>query len=114
MIFGSSAGAWSVSAQILSPVSKGLFKRAIIESGATLYRRDKPMTTTDQAYQMAKELAEKFDCSGKHWIKCLRRVEAEKFLPHIPATMYPLQGMEFLPYSAQEAFDRLEFNSGII
>ena len=114
MIFGSSAGAWSVSAQVLSPVSKGLFKRAIIESGATLYRRDKPMITTDQAYRMAKELAQEFDCKGHHWLKCLRTVEAEKFLPYVPGTMYVLQGTEFLPYSAQEAFDRLEFNNGII
>ena len=100
--------------QVLSPVSKGLFNRAIIESGSVLYRRDKPMTTLDQAYQMAKELAEKFSCSGKQWIKCLRRVEAKKLLPFAPDTMYALHGTEFLPYSAQEAFDRLEFNSGII
>ncbi|CAG2113531.1 unnamed protein product, partial [Medioppia subpectinata] len=30
-ILGGSAGSWSVSAHILSPLSKGLFKRAIME-----------------------------------------------------------------------------------
>ncbi|CAG2117207.1 unnamed protein product, partial [Medioppia subpectinata] len=39
-ILGESAGSWSVSAHILSPLSKGLFKRAIMESGAHMYNKD--------------------------------------------------------------------------
>ncbi|CAG2171427.1 unnamed protein product [Oppiella nova] len=41
-IFGESAGSWSVSAHILSPLSKGLFKRAIMESGALMFNKDRP------------------------------------------------------------------------
>ena len=33
-IFGESAGGWSVSAHMISPMSRGLFKRAIAQSGA--------------------------------------------------------------------------------
>ena len=72
------------------------------------------MITKESAYRMAKDLAKEFNCYGNDWLKCLRGVEAKKFLPHVPGGMYPLQGTEFLPYMAQEAFDKVEFNSGII
>lgn len=35
-IFGANSGGWSVGFHILSPISKGLFKRAIMESGSSL------------------------------------------------------------------------------
>ena len=35
-IFGSNSGGWSVGFHLLSPISKGLFKRAIMESGSSL------------------------------------------------------------------------------
>ena len=35
-IFGESAGSFSVSAQIISPLSKGLFRRAICQSGPAI------------------------------------------------------------------------------
>ena len=62
---------------------------------------------------MARDLAREFKCHGREWLKCLRGVEAKKFLAHVPSTMSPLSGTEFLPFSAQEAFDRQKFNSGI-
>ena len=34
-IFGESAGGWSVSNLVVSPLAQGLFKRAIVESGPT-------------------------------------------------------------------------------
>ncbi|CAG2110334.1 unnamed protein product, partial [Medioppia subpectinata] len=45
-IFGFSAGSWSVSAHILSPLSKGLFKRAIMQSGSVMYNRERPALST--------------------------------------------------------------------
>lgn len=41
-IMGNSAGSWSVSAHILSPVSRGLFKNAVMLSGAALPKFIKP------------------------------------------------------------------------
>lgn len=113
MIFGSSAGSQSVSAQVLSPVSKGLFNRAIMESGANMYRNDKPMMTKEKALKMAKDLAKQLKCEDDNqWLQCLRKVEAKKFLNYVSGSMYPLEGTEFLPYSAQEAFNRIKFNDG--
>ena len=40
-IFGESAGSWSVSLHILSPVSRNLFRNAIMNSGSYLYNFDK-------------------------------------------------------------------------
>jgi para-nitrobenzyl esterase len=51
-IFGESAGSFSVSALVASPLAKGLFKRAIGESGAYLANGTlplKPRADTDQA-----------------------------------------------------------------
>ncbi|CAG2164388.1 unnamed protein product [Oppiella nova] len=39
-LFGESAGSWSVSGHVLSPLSRGLFKRAILESGTLLGNKD--------------------------------------------------------------------------
>jgi len=41
-IFGESAGSFSVSAQMASPLAKGLFQKAIGESGAAFYSRGLP------------------------------------------------------------------------
>ena len=47
IIFGESIGSWSVGAHILSPVSKGLFKRGIMESGALIHHNNgKPIDNT--------------------------------------------------------------------
>lgn len=45
-IFGQSAGAWSTTALILSPLAKGLFRRAISQSGAL----NSEMVTRDRAW----------------------------------------------------------------
>ncbi|CAG2118584.1 unnamed protein product, partial [Medioppia subpectinata] len=66
-IFGESAGSWSVSAHILSPLSKGMFKRAIMESGAHMYNKDRDVVTKAEALLNAKaihaELIRELKCS---------------------------------------------------
>ncbi|CAG2167820.1 unnamed protein product [Oppiella nova] len=61
-IFGCSGGSWAVSAHILSPLSKGLFKRAIMESGSVLYNKDRPALSTVEGLQRAKNLAKQLNC----------------------------------------------------
>ncbi len=84
-IFGESAGSFSVSALMASPLSQGLFHRAIGESGA-LFNKTRPLKTRTEA---------QFDC-GKFMVKyfgvasidALRNVPAQKLqdaalkLPH--------------------------------
>ncbi|CAG2181086.1 unnamed protein product, partial [Oppiella nova] len=76
-IFGVSAGGWSVSAHLLSPLSKGLFKRSIIQSGAQMYHKDRPVLGTVEALSKAKETARKLGCDpyDYKWLDCLRAIE---------------------------------------
>ncbi|CAH2084434.1 unnamed protein product [Euphydryas editha] len=55
-IFGESAGAASVSYHLISPMSAGLFKRAIIQSGAFTSRWAKCIRPRDRALFLAKKL----------------------------------------------------------
>ncbi|CAG2108636.1 unnamed protein product [Medioppia subpectinata] len=73
-IFGESAGSWSVSAHILSPLSKGLFKRAIMQSGAALMRNERPFMGTVDALAKAKQTARNLQCNpyDYKWLDCLR------------------------------------------
>jgi para-nitrobenzyl esterase len=75
-IFGESAGSFSVSALMASPLAQGLFQRAIGESGAlfskTLTLR--PLTESEAAY-------EKFaDSLGAHSLEALRAKSADEIL----------------------------------
>ncbi|CAG2169389.1 unnamed protein product [Oppiella nova] len=58
-IFGESAGSWSVLAHILSPLSKGLFKRAVMQS--VLYNKNRPALSTVEGLQKAKDLAKRLN-----------------------------------------------------
>ena len=49
-IFGESAGGWSVSFHIVSPLSKGLFKKGIIQSG-TIFT-EKSFTTKNDGVKI--------------------------------------------------------------
>ncbi|XP_038219764.1 esterase FE4-like [Zerene cesonia] len=55
-IFGESAGAASVSAHLVSPMSKGLFKRAIMQSGTSLCPWAQTYGARDRAILLAREL----------------------------------------------------------
>ncbi|XP_054165678.1 acetylcholinesterase-like, partial [Oppia nitens] len=115
-IFGESAGSWSVSAHILSPLSKGLFKRAIMQSGAHMYNKDRDPLNKTEALNNAKKLAKIFNCSlTDDWIQCLREVDANilvKLLPLFDVT-YPVIGTQFLPLIARQAFEHNLFNTDI-
>ena len=112
-IFGQSAGSWSVSAHIVSPLSKGLFKRAIMESGAHMYNKDRDVISKPEALASAQKLAEQLKCNTtEQWIQCLRGVDAKEFLKTESLYEFPVEGTEFLPISVQKAFETKKFNSG--
>ena len=68
-IFGESAGGLSVRSQLISPLAKGLFQKAIIESGA--YSETLP--TEAQAEAAGQATATKLGCSDQS-ATCLRNV----------------------------------------
>ena len=121
-IFGQSAGSCSVSAHVISPLSKGLFNRAILESGAFMFNKDRPVITTEEALLKAKRLAKQLNCTDdKQWLECLRKVDAKHLQlaadnisqPLFDLFSFPVVGTEFLPISAQQAFHENKFNKGL-
>jgi para-nitrobenzyl esterase len=91
-IFGESAGSFSVSAQMASPLSKGLFHKAIGESGAAFYStglRFQPL-----AERVGKDAKLAASTLGVSSLKELRTVDAQKLLT---AFFKPGGGFEFPP-----------------
>ncbi|HZZ58275.1 MAG TPA: carboxylesterase family protein [Opitutaceae bacterium] len=78
-IFGESAGAYSVSYLMASPLAHGLFQRAIGESGGRIYREPPPqrpldqIENEDQAYLSA-------HLGGPHTLAQLRAIPAQSLL----------------------------------
>ena len=62
-IFGESAGGWSVSNLVVSPLAKGLFKRAIVESGPTATIQF-PILPASKAREISKTYAENLGCQA--------------------------------------------------
>lgn len=79
-IFGESAGGLSVGMHLLSPMSSGLFNKAIIQSGA-------PLTYSwgifKNSQQQAKRFARKFNCptnSTEMMTRCLKKLDATELV----------------------------------
>ncbi|XP_041354345.1 neuroligin-4, Y-linked-like [Gigantopelta aegis] len=84
-IFGESAGGYSVGLLILSPQSKGLFHRAICQSGVGI----SPRTLAFDAVRFTQDLSDRLNCTvldsqGRldtiSFMKCLRNQPARKIL----------------------------------
>ncbi|XP_054166214.1 cholinesterase 1-like, partial [Oppia nitens] len=102
-LFGQGAGAISTTVHILSPLSRGLFARAIIESGAEYHYWGRPYRTPEESLDDTHCLAKQFGCSAD-WLLCLRNVSADKLVKYTDHITYPLEGTPILPASAQYAF----------
>ena len=110
-IFGVSAGSWSVSAHLLSPLSKELFKRAILKAGAHMYNKDRPVISKEEALNKAKNFAKTLNCPGETWLQCLREKDPEQIQTGFEV-VYPIDGTEFLPLTARKALEQGNFNKG--
>ncbi|HOX27955.1 MAG TPA: carboxylesterase/lipase family protein [bacterium] len=88
-LFGESAGGMSVAAHLLSPLSRGLFDKAIIESGPQLFMGAPLKTNEDAAMSIAKKLR----CAeAKTAAACLRRAKAEEVMAASNEAMTPRGG----------------------
>ena len=73
-VFGESAGGFSVCTTIATPLAKGLFQRAILESGGCTFAED-----MDKGYEVGNRLAQNLGCNIQD-LKCLRKVPAKTVL----------------------------------
>ncbi|XP_063294860.1 fatty acyl-CoA hydrolase precursor, medium chain-like [Pelobates fuscus] len=112
-IFGESAGGLSVSAHVLSPLSKGLFHRAIAESGTAIM----PGLIATQPERMAavnRLIANISGCDLAEVADCLKAKTKEELLSIISEMRFmPLPGCvdgEFFPKPAEEILANKEMN----
>ncbi len=73
-IFGESAGAWAVCNLMASPLGKGLFHKAIMESQGC-----EASATLEEGYQQAAAISNALGC-GADDVACLRAVPAKKLM----------------------------------
>uniref|UniRef100_A0A8C5PGL7 Carboxylic ester hydrolase n=1 Tax=Leptobrachium leishanense TaxID=445787 RepID=A0A8C5PGL7_9ANUR len=111
-IFGESAGGVSVAAQILSPLSKGLFHKAIAESGTAIM--PSLMVTPDKTMIALNLAANVSGCDVAEIFECLKEKNEEEMTSIIKAmTFMPFPGTVdglFLPKAAEEILASKEIN----
>ena len=81
-VFGESAGGWSVCSLLASPLAKGLFHRAIMESGGC-----GQSATLEAGFEEGKVVAKSLGC-GPDDLICLRQVPAEKIVEVAPTPTF--------------------------
>lgn len=106
-IFGESAGSFSVSALVASPLASGLFERAIGESGAMLSVPGRQEQTLQQAEAKAKEFGASI---GANSLEDLRQIPAQALLNDVlknrkyEFAFWPDVDGYFLPESASDIY----------
>lgn len=88
-IFGESAGGWSVCTMLATPLARGLFHRAIFESGAANASR-----SLDEAYEITRESFKKAGCDFND-LECMRSIPAERLLEKAAGSM--ARAFDYLP-----------------
>ncbi|XP_020845080.1 cocaine esterase-like [Phascolarctos cinereus] len=110
-IFGESAGGTSVSSQVLSPMSKGLFHRAIMGSGVAFA----PTLFSCRTEMVANAIANLSACdrhSSASMVQCLRSKSEEEILAiaeHLDVIPTVVDG-QFFPKHPEEMLTAGEFN----
>nr|XP_048287092.1 liver carboxylesterase-like isoform X1 [Myodes glareolus] len=109
-IFGVSAGGTSVSSLVLSPMSKGLFHRAIMESGVALLP-DLISDTHERVYTTVTNLSGCEPKDSEALVRCLRgKSEAEILAINQVFTMIPgVVDGTFLPRHPRELLASVDF-----
>ncbi|XP_043472364.1 esterase E4-like [Leptopilina heterotoma] len=97
-ITGYSAGSWSVTMHLVSPMSRGLFHRAISMSGAVTYQK---LLGTNQK-DMAIKQAEYFNCSTNsvdEIVDCLQTIPAQDIADSMPTLFFEWYGDPVLKWT---------------
>ena len=118
-IFGESAGSMSISALILSPLTKGLFGKAILQSGAT--NAYLGSCEKNEALNKTIHLAQRLNCYEEPFnsttiLECLRNTSVEDILDATKddilngRLMIPIYGETLMPISPNKALETKQFN----
>ncbi|XP_078066572.1 uncharacterized protein ces2b [Mustelus asterias] len=112
-IFGESAGSMSVALHVVSPLSSGLFHKAISQSGSIVLG---PLFSSDPK-QMALMIANLAGCNtnqSKEIVDCLAKMSEEELMnmPKLPkdVLLFPVVDGVFLPRNADLLFAANEIN----
>ncbi|XP_037784822.1 venom carboxylesterase-6-like [Penaeus monodon] len=118
-IFGESAGGASVHYHILSPKSKGLFSRAIMQSGSAI----SPWASREDLRTVAEEVSQRVGCSkgssSQDLLTCLQRLDGRRLAAVfqdftkwfiLPAVASPHVDGDFLPDHPARLMRDGEFN----
>jgi para-nitrobenzyl esterase len=108
-IFGQSAGGLSVHAQLASPLARGLFERAIVQSGA--YALDLPSLSS--AENTGRTFAQSVGCGGTNPVACLRALPVASILASQPTNAgetFPNVDGNVLPRTIKSALESGQFN----
>lgn len=111
-IFGESAGGESVLHMLSSPLAKGLFHRAIMQSPANsgqMIHLDKAFKHIPSAEHLSTQFTEKLGVTGEHQIEQLRKMSAEDLMKTLRTTedtpaFFPNIDGYVLPKSPFEVF----------
>ena len=104
----------------MSPLSSGLFKNAILQSG-TAYS-DVTFMTKSEALNNSKKFSQSRGCQDENnWINCLKKLDAKEVINYRFNSLnfianqhfLPVVGEAFYPVASFEALKKGKFNSGI-
>ncbi len=116
-IFGESAGAWSVTELMASPLAKGLFDKAIAQSGASTYHLGQMSgegAGWPSGYSTGRKVAQSVGLSEPS-ASDLRAVSAEKIMENLPENsdeaFHHIRDGYVFPKNVGEAFRSGEINS---
>ena len=101
-IAGQSAGSMSVNALVASPLTKGLFNRAIAESGSFLIRN--PMLSSGTLHVTEEQGAKQAEKAGAKSLTGLRAMSAEEVMKKIQGPFGPIVDGYVLPKPVPEIF----------
>jgi hypothetical protein len=104
----------SVGALVLSPISRNLFKRAILQSGVDFGYKGKGLISKSDLLISTKKMSKSFNCSDDNqWLECLQKVDAQKIIDYSVFAGFPIYETEFLPLPVENAFKSGNFNRGL-
>merc|ERR1711962_411141 len=125
-IFGESAGSSSVSLQLLSPLSKGTFQRAILQSGTALGISWGAPNTPEKALEYAAVVSQATGCNDStSALTCLQELDVKSLVGHTDLfadqTGFPWQAVPdssftstpFLPAPAEDILQSGQFNADV-
>ena len=118
-VFGESAGGWSVCILLASPAAKGLFQRAIVESGLCL----RPLSDLAEAEAQGQRFAERLGCGdATDVLACMRAAPADQVIATLPpnpnvvfgagehGSWFPVVDGEVIPQPLEDLFRAGELN----